>query len=343
MFQSARLQLTFWYLVIIMFISICFSTIIYRALETEIERFARIQRFRIERGIFDQEYAPDQLRPIPTTITIYDLDLVADIERRLLIALIFLNCTIFVISGGLAYILAGRTLRPIQEMVDEQHRFISDASHELKTPLTSLKSAFEVYLRDTKRTKSDADQLVKESIDEVDKLQSLSESLLQLAQVEQTYESVQLAPLQLTKVIELAVKQVQPLAKNKNIHIINHIEATEVIGDTHSLTQLFVILLDNAIKYSPSTSLIELNSSRIKNYAQVDVTDHGIGISKTEIEHIFDRFYRADSARTKLNGNGYGLGLSIAKQLVELNNAKIYVKSTLKKGTTFTVKLLASQ
>jgi signal transduction histidine kinase len=95
--------------------------------------------------------------------------------------LIALNLGILIISGGLGYVLADRTLKPIKEMMEEQNRFIGNASHELRTPLTSLKSAFEVYLRDNQPSLPEAKKLVKESIDEVNKLQSLSESLLKLA------------------------------------------------------------------------------------------------------------------------------------------------------------------
>ena len=104
--------------------------------------------------------------------------------------LIIVNSGILILSGGMGYVLSGLTLKPIKDMMDEQNRFISDASHELKTPLTSLKIAFEVYLRGKNPTPQETKTLITESIDEVNKLQSLSESLLQLAQYEKPQEKM---------------------------------------------------------------------------------------------------------------------------------------------------------
>ena len=147
MFNSARLKLTAWYLLGIMCISILFSSIIYRGLMSEVNRFEQIQRFRFERRLEEGEIVPKTIifklpPPIPGS-----QELIEETEKRILIMLITVNAGIFIISGLLGYVLAGRTLKPIKEMMDEQNRFISDASHEFRTPLTSLKSGFEVFLR----------------------------------------------------------------------------------------------------------------------------------------------------------------------------------------------------
>ena len=165
MYKTARIKLTAWYLLIIVMVSLSFSTIIYRSYSDEVERFERTQRLR---------FAIRFERPT---------DLLEDSKHRVLMTLIYINGLIFVTSAGLGYFLAGRTLKPIEEMVEEQNRFIADASHELKTPLTSLKTAFEVYLRDKNGTLPDAKMIITESITEVNKLQFLSESLLKLARL----------------------------------------------------------------------------------------------------------------------------------------------------------------
>src|SRR5260370_19278304 len=171
MFNKARLKLTFYYLLIIMVISVAFSAVIYKVDTNEVERFDRIQRTRIQNSLF-----------LPRVII--DRTLVQETEKRITLTLISINATILVVSGITGYFLAGITLAPIKEMVDEQNRFISDASHEIGTPLTSLKTAMEVYLRSKKPDLNEAKTLVIESIDEVNKLQSISTSLLQLAQYE---------------------------------------------------------------------------------------------------------------------------------------------------------------
>jgi two-component system, OmpR family, sensor histidine kinase CiaH len=310
MFNKARLQLTFWYLLIIMTVSLSFSGIIYRAASDEIARFEHMQRLRFERLVF--------LPPAP-------LDLLEESQQRVLYTLIIINSIILFSSAGLGYILAGRTLKPIADMVEKQNRFISDASHELKTPLTSLKSAFEVFLRDKKSTLAEAKIVVKESIDEVDKLQVLSESLLRLNYYQKSDEI-----LSANEIISLAVKRIAPKAKQKNITITQNLKDFKISGNQAGLVNLVVILLDNAIKYSSENQNILVKSE--KN--TIVVKDNGIGIAAKDLPHIFDRFYRSDLARSKSSNDGYGLGLSIAKEIADTNNCSINVQSKLGKGTT---------
>jgi signal transduction histidine kinase len=190
MFQSARLQLTAWYLLIIMCISMAFSAVIYTFLSKEVERFARMQRVRIERQRGPFEFLPQS----DPQIRIIDPDLVSETKNRILLTLAGINGIIFLLSGGLGYILAGRTLQPIQTMVEEQHRFIQDASHELRTPLTALKSTFEVSLRDKKSTIADFKNVIHGGISDVNALQALSDALLQLAQAEKYHKTKTLHP-----------------------------------------------------------------------------------------------------------------------------------------------------
>jgi signal transduction histidine kinase len=106
---------------------------------------------------------------------------------------------------------------------------------------------------------------------------------------------------------------------------------------------LFIILLDNAVKYSDEKSSIEITTKQLDNGIQISVTDHGHGIEEKDLPYIFDRFYRVDSARTKTDISGYGLGLAIAKQIAETHNGSITVKSVIKKGSIFTVTLPISR
>lgn len=331
MFTQARLKLTAWYLAVIMLVSMSFSAVIYRVLTAEVERFARMQRFRIERRF----NTPAGVAPIPA----FDPDLVAETSTRIRMVLLIINGCILVLSGGFGYMLAGRTLSPIQVMMDEQNRFVSDASHELKTPLTSLRSAFEVYLRGKSHTAAETKTLVTESLDEVNRLQTLVESLLTLARSEQTNDNSQTALLSLADVVSDAKKKCERLAAKKRVDIRVTGTDADVRGNDTALTELLVILLDNAVKYSPKGSVIDIVTSVEDKTARIAVTDHGIGIAKEDLPNIFDRFYRADNARTRAGTGGYGLGLSIAKKLVEAHHGSILVESEPETGSTFTVVL----
>ncbi|MBI2617289.1 HAMP domain-containing histidine kinase [Candidatus Gottesmanbacteria bacterium] len=344
MFHSARLKLTAWYLLIIMFISITFSMVIYRVLMGEVIRFEKAQRFRIEKRIETGDLFPVDTRSFHLQIPIPEnTELIDEIRRRIIFLLTLVNGGILIVSGILGYALAGRTLKPIREMVKEQNRFISDASHELKTPLTSLKSAFEVYLRNSRPTMKEAKTLIRESIGEVDKLQSLSESLLQLAQYQNSQKQLYIEKLSLTTLLQEAIRKVRLVAQKKSIVIEKNIQDVEIEANKYSLVDLFVILLDNAIKYSPDKSRLIINTQKTDGSILVSVKDHGIGISKKDLPSIFERFYRADSARSKSESNGYGLGLAIAQKIVANHKGSIRAESILGKGSTFSVRLPLKQ
>lgn len=330
MFEIARLKLTAWYLLVIMLISVVFSIAFYRAATYEIERIIRIEEMR-------QRYGDDdglRFRNVPLLRpTIADLE---ETEERLRLLLVLINAGIFILAGASGYFLAGRTMRPIARMVDDQRRFITDASHELRTPLTALRSEIEVGLRDKTMSMSDAKSLLESNLEEVISLQMLSDSLLQLTQNQNSRKVF--APVQLLSLSEAAVKKVLPLAKQKKVTLHNTISDVTLEGDETSLIQLLVILLDNAVKYSPAKTEIVLSSEKVDHQVLIRVEDHGVGIAAKDIPFIFDRFYRVDKSRSREEG-GYGLGLSIAKKIVSEHRGTIAVKSEPDKGTTFLIQL----
>lgn len=326
MFTSARIKLTAWYLLIIMVISVSFSLFIYRVLSFEINRFALNQRFRIERRLYPYDLMP--------TI---DLELINDTKHRLAMTLVAINGTILAISGTLGFFLAGKTLEPIQKMLEDQNRFISDSSHELRTPLTALKSSLEVNLRDKKLTLAAAKKLIKENIEDVNHLQQLSDGLLKLTQYQASTTSTLLVPVNLEKILTDVVDKLRPLAQQKNIILSTALKPVSVLGDPHSLSELFTILLDNAIKYSGPKSTVRLSVVPQGKSVAVSVADNGPGIGDKDLPHIFDRFYRSDVSRSRTEVTGFGLGLSIAQKIATDHHTKINVKSQLGQGSVFTV------
>lgn len=329
MFESARLRLTAWYLVIIMFISVMFSIAIYNAASREVQRVIRIQELRTQH--LDQNYpAPPEAFFRPRSLE--DLQ---ESRQRLAILLLIINGGIIIFAGGAAYFLAGITLKPIKKMVDEQNRFISDSSHELRTPLTSLRSEIEVALRNKKLTIVDAKKLLESNLEETISLQVLSDHLLELAQNGNIVKPKDMGLLSISEVIKTAIKKVDSQAKNKKITIENNTHNAKILGIQDRLTEVFVILLDNAIKYSDTKGKVNISSKTKPSSVEISITDHGIGIEKGDLPYIFDRFFRADKSRSQTSG--YGLGLSIAKKIVESHNGHITVVSTPSEKTVFSV------
>ncbi len=340
MFRSARIKLTLWYSLIIMIISLAFSAVIFRVLTSELDRVERMQRMRIETRIPTQPppFFPMEKNGVVTKIFIIDPELVEETKRRLISMLVIINVGIVVAAGTTGYFLAGKTLQPIQIMVDDQSRFITDASHELRTPLTALKTEIEVSLRDKALSLTEAKAIIASNLEEVNRLQSLTDGLITLTRYPQINHASVMTMLPMNEPISLAIKKVSPLAAQKNIIIRSKVGKQSIVGNVDSLTELFVIFLDNAIKYSERKTEITVITKQQSGFLMVTIADEGQGIAGKDIPHIFDRFYRADTSRTSQNTQGYGLGLSIAKQILDRHHATVSVKSVLGKGSTFTLK-----
>jgi len=334
MFQKARIKLTAWYLLIIMLVSILFSVVIYSGINRELGRFERSHVI-----IFRDERLVPPNPPPPVDITKIDTQGLTAARTRLTLTLIFINIGIFWIAGLAGYFLAGRTLRPIKEMVDEQNRFITDASHELRTPLTSLKTSIEVNLRNKNMTLAQAKELIKSNLEDVEYLQTLSDGLIRLAYYQKSDKSMIFEKISIKDILNEAINRIKTVAKENKIKINLKTENLKIEGDKKNLIELFVVIIDNAIKYGRQNSSINISVNEINDKAVIAISDRGIGIDEKDLPYIFDRFYRAEKSRSKKDALGYGLGLSIAKKIVEAHNGLISVKSEKGKGTTFTVTL----
>ncbi len=330
MFKSARIKLTAWYLAIIMVISLSFSLVIYQGFNQEIQRALIFQKLRLE-----NPQLPFPPRQTQRQIAI-DEELLQDSRQRALFGLGFINLIILISSGTAGYFLAGKTLAPIKKMVDEQNRFVSDASHELRTPLTSLITSTEVNLRDKKLSLAQAKKLLAENLKDFLSLKKLSDNLLQLASPLTSNHQQFKEKINCEEIIKEAVRKIIPLVKEKEIDlkIINK-EKGFIMGNADKLNQLLVIVLDNAIKYSPKNSVILLQTKILKHTLQIKVVDQGSGIDPLDLPFIFDRFYRSSKSRNKIQTDGYGLGLAIAKKIIEEHQGTIKVESTSVKGTVF--------
>lgn len=336
MFEKARIKLTAWYLVIIMSISLLFSLVIYQSANMEFDRFERMED-RISKDYQKKLFMlppNENHRKDFIIFTQDDSDTIHKARERFLIMLGFINLSILAIAGISGYFLAGRTLKPIKEMMDEQKRFISDSSHELRTPIATLRTEIEVALRNKNLSLKQSKIVLKSNLEETIGLQTLSNNLLELAQNGKLVKKNNLKEISIKEVLEIAIKKTEIFAKKKNIKLEKNIKNTKIIGVNDRLIELFVILIDNAIKYSKNGQTIKINSDTEKGRAQIQIIDQGIGISENDLPYIFDRFYRSDKSR---NEKGYGLGLSIAKKITELHNGSISVESKLGEGSKFIV------
>ncbi len=331
-FKSATIRLTAWYVLIIMVISFAFSLVLYRGATRELDLAQKR-----ESTYFDQ--APIF---IPFNVDAYK-DFreaqVQDAKKNVARNLFYFNFVIFLLGGGASYFLALKTLKPIEDALESQNRFTADASHELRTPLASMKTELEVALRDGNLGLEESKKILRSNLEEVEKLERLSSGLLKLAQNGNNVDQASFQKVSLKKVIEGAQFKMKKPAEMKKIILESKGVSAEVLGDEWSLTELLSILLDNAIKFSADSSKVVITSNVDGRYGTITVEDFGVGIDKKHIPHLFDRFYRADTSRSKTSEGGYGLGLSIAKKIVDAHKGKIEVKSELGKGTVFIIKL----
>lgn len=222
----------------------------------------------------------------------------------------------------------------LDRIFERQRHFIADASHELKTPITVITSYANLLQRWGKHDEAVRQEAIEAIVSQAQRLQNLTKSMLTLAEAEQEdWLSVELIDL-----IQLADETAKTLhtAFKRLIRLHTPKEEVKLLVDKNKMQQLFVILLDNAIKYSVDPIDVTIRATRDK--VQIAVTDQGIGIPEEEIPNLFNRFYRVDTARSRSTG-GVGLGLAIAKRIVELHEGIIEVFSKPGKGTTVNIVL----
>lgn len=237
------------------------------------------------------------------------------------------------------FFLAKRAMIPIQEAWDRQQQFVSDVSHELRSPLTGIYSNAELMLRNPDETIRKECHRINTIMQETKRMIKLISSLLTLARSDSGKSDISVGLLNLSDVMNEVVGNFEVFKEIKHIRLIASIEANvKVIGDKDRVHQLIVILLDNAFKFTPEGGQVNIDCYKSNRNAIISVLDTGIGIAPDSIPRIFDRFFREDKSRSR-NSGGTGLGLSIAKWIVEKHEGAITVESELGKGTRFTVSI----
>ena len=226
----------------------------------------------------------------------------------------------------------------LENLDNARNQFVSDASHELKTPLASMKILSESLLTEPDAPAELYREFMGDINSEVDRLTLVINDLLMLAKSDRGPEALAMAPVALGDTIKKIINTVAPLAQKKHITLSYEYRDVDVLADELRMQQLFTNLIDNAIKYSKNDTTVTVTLTQTLSAAVVSVTDQGIGIGKEDLPHLFERFYRVDKARSRQAG-GTGLGLAIVKQIVDQHAGTIEVKSEIGRGTTFVVTL----
>jgi heavy metal sensor kinase len=223
----------------------------------------------------------------------------------------------------------------------QQREFVGNAAHELKTPVAVLKSTLQSLLQ-RPRSSEEYRAGLQASLQDLDRLEQLLQWMLRLARAEQWAQNGQQRELEIIDInstCEEAVERIRSLAQSRNTNL--HLATNGPVlfrADPEDLQLVWTNLLENAVRYSPEGSSVEVAVARQGEKAQITFQDHGAGISSSDLPRIFDRFYRGDRSRTRATG-GFGLGLAIVKALVEAYGGSIAAESTPGKGTRMTVEL----
>jgi signal transduction histidine kinase len=257
-----------------------------------------------------------------------------------LVRQLLLASAVGLVLGALASLLmATRSLRPIVRALDRQRAFVADASHELRTPLTLIRTNVEAWLR---RNTGQNRTYARNIIEEVDHLNRIVGDLTTLALADSRQLRIERQPIELNTMVTDLVKQAQPLAEERGVALRPDLNGgARVEADPARVRQLLLILIDNALEHTPRGGEVSVGVEARADRARISVIDSGEGIPAADLPHIFERFYRADKARSRENG-GSGLGLAIAKWIVEAHHGEISVDSTAGKGTRVSVDLPAS-
>ena len=261
---------------------------------------------------------------------------VSDAVTGLITLLLAASVTALLVAFFAGLWLAGRTLRPIRESLLQQKQFVSDASHELRTPVTVIRTAAEAILRQKNPTDARVRELAQDIVAESIQLGGLVGDLGVLGEADARAE-VRHEPVDVESLLDIVTRSGQIQAEARGVTLEPTLAAAGVIdGDSVRLRQLFSILIDNATKFAPARTAVQFRADAAAGRLMVSIRDRGPGIAAAELPRIFDRFYRGESERQR---EGSGLGLAIAQWVVEAHGGVISVRSVQGQGAELLVEL----
>ncbi|QSO46469.1 sensor histidine kinase [Alicyclobacillus mengziensis] len=235
------------------------------------------------------------------------------------------------------YLLAHRSLTPVRSAMQRQRNFVNDAAHELRTPLTILHGTLELAQLETEL--ANVQQAVRDGITETEYITELVGNLSTLARMESGVTELNIRKVDVAAMTRDTIAALQPIADKQNVRLIGDgfPDPAVVDGDGTRLRQLLVILVDNALKYTPAGGSVHVGIQKHRSEVELRISDSGIGIPEQDLPYIFDRFYRAVQAEQKAHGSG--IGLAIAAWIVQSHRGQILVQSREEHGTTIRIVL----
>ncbi len=273
---------------------------------------------------------------------IYAIDprIVVAIMRRtsdiLFNRILFIDAAILLVVVCISFFWANRTLKPIRDNMIKQKRFIADASHELRTPVAVIVSGLEVALRNKHLTIADAKETLEDTLVEMRELSKLSNHLLDLSRYDAGVHGAHQS-ISTREMLNPVIEKISRLAKEKGVQIRHDsIEDAAILGNQLELGRVFLNLLHNAIKYTPKEGSITIEGIKKNRKYVVTITDTGVGVDEEVLSKIFEPFYQGDTAHSS---GGAGLGLTLAKRIIETHDGDIDIQSRVQAGTVVTVTL----
>ncbi|CAI6063196.1 sensor histidine kinase [Cohnella sp. JJ-181] len=281
------------------------------------------------------------VEPGPTGYTVSYMDVTA--QQKILTNLVYTFSAVALVMLAVIYAtsryFAGRSIAPVRDAFDKQKRFIADASHELKTPLAVINTNADVLLANEGDTIATQAKWLHHIKSETERMKTLTDDLLYLTEMDDARARTIYVPFDVSNAVEGVILTMEAVIFEQDLALDYEIEpGLSAVGSAEQIKQVVMILLDNAAKYNEPRGSISLTLKRQHHHIQLAVANTGAGIPAEHVDRIFDRFYRADASRSRRQG-GYGLGLAIAKSIVEQHRGRISARSVPGERTTFTVTL----
>lgn len=266
-------------------------------------------------------------------------ELVAQAIARLRLRFILVDAAVFIVVGTAGFWYARRTMRPIDDALANQRRFIADASHELRTPLAIMKADFEVAQRGPPDV-AELQRALGSGLEEVERMSGVVADLLTLSRIDAHEERLERREIDVSALLDATVAKLAAFAALREVEVVREGGCGEVfaVADAEHLQRALLNLVKNAVEHSPRGSQVAVRLACDGERARIQVADHGVGMDREQLDHAFERFYRADGARSRASG-GSGLGLPIALWVIEAHGGTLRLASTAGKGVTATVLL----